>query len=97
MFICDSCNKPSKRMNKKIIKKRERKYYIVCYALYRQKGKYYKTFKVQKERQEFINWLETENKLGRTNGKVINKNVSEGWEIEQELNICDKCKEIENE
>jgi len=85
-FLCDNCKQtspPRTRMNKIIIKKRERAYYNIIIRHKLIKKERYMQF--ERKDQQILENLE------RQGWKVVNESFSKGIEIVKEKSICEDC------
>ena len=92
MYRCDICNKTSKpreKMNKIVLNRRDKEYYI---ATFRHKRNGNKMIKYSRSTDEEIE------KLKRENWELSSEKQTKGWEINQEMIACDKCnRKVANE
>jgi len=84
MYRCEICNKvsePNERVNKIIVNKRNKEYYIITLR-YKRSGK---------RRIEYSRNPELVDKLKKEGWEIVQEKETKGWEIVSEINTCEKC------
>ena len=85
MYKCQICNEVSEsreRINKIIVNKRNKEYYIATFRHKRNIGRMIKYTPPTREELE---------KLKKQDWELISEKETKGWEIVQEIEVCRKC------